>query len=459
MCYEYGKIKTVSREQSGLETMKNLSKVGRFCLALMIALVLSISDQRFALANAKYSSIVTDAYTGKVLLERNADKRLYPASLTKMMTLYLAFEAVEQGKFSMNSRLKVSRAASNEPPSKLGLRRGGFILMRDAIQACATKSANDAATVLAEALGGSKAEFARIMTRKARQMGMRNTRFKNPHGLTQAGQYSTARDMAILGQRLFADFPQYYDMFKRKRFKYGKRNHRATNKLLGTYKGADGIKTGYTRASGYNLVASAERNGQRLIGVVFGGKSGASRNRHMKAILDEGFKKLPKLPPKPVYVTSAPPKVSPLPRNKPGTVEASPVIASVLPVIQSVPRAPSAIVAMKTANDPWTVANGLRALQNIIAPKENVKVEVAGEWSVQIGAFRKLSQAEKILEKAKALKSPQLLRAAPIVTRRQARGRPIYRARFTGLARGQAENACRSLSRRGIACFAVKTSG
>ena len=429
-----------------------------FAMLIVLGLAVALPTDR-ASANSKYASIVVDAHTGQVLRQRNADKRLYPASLTKMMTLYLAFEAIDRGTFTMDSQLIVSRNAANEPASKLGLKRGSTISMRDALQACATKSANDAATVLAEAMGTSKAGFAKMMTVKARQLGMRNTQFKNPHGLTAKGQYSTARDMAILGRRIFSDFPARYGMFERKRFKYGGRSYRATNKLLGKYAGADGIKTGYTRASGFNLVASAERDGRRVIGVVFGGKSSASRNRHMRSILDEGFAKLPKRTFVPVYAGTL--EATPLPRGKPSKV-VTPVpvaVAAAVPVLDATSQ-PAAVVAMRTQSDPWVVANGLRALQRIIAPPvEAADLTPQGEWAVQIGAYRKLEQAEGILERAKALRSPQLMRAAPVVTKRVSNGRPIYRARFLGLGKGQAENACRSLSRRGIACFAIKSNG
>jgi len=427
----------------------------RLCAALFMAVLVLGMVPGSAVANSKYASIVIDADTGQVLRQRNADKRLYPASLTKMMTLYLAFEALERGEFTLDSRLKVSQNAANEPASKLGLRRGSTISMRDALQSCATKSANDAATVIAEALGGSKANFAKLMTAKALQLGMKNTRFKNPHGLTARGQLSTARDMSILGRRIFEDFPDHYSMFSRKRFKYGGRNYRATNKLLGKYDGADGIKTGYTRASGFNLVASAEQDGRRVIGVVFGGRSSASRNRHMREILDEGFAKLPARAT--VMAYSGALEETPMPRAKPSRRD-DPAIAE--PLVASLPTtAPKAITAMRTQTDPWAVANGLLALQRMIVPQPESETRAMGEWAVQVGAYRNLDQAEQILEKAKAMRSPQLSRAEPVVSRRDSGGRPIYRARFYGLAKGQAENACRSLSRRGIACFALKSSG
>ncbi len=439
--------------------MAMVSRVMRLLQVLFIAVFAFGFAATDGVANSKYASIVIDADTGQVLRQRNADKRLYPASLTKMMTLYLAFEAIEQGRFNLESPLSVSRVAAAEPASKLGLRRGSTISMGDALQSCATKSANDAATVIAEAIGGSKAGFAKLMTAKAKQLGMRKTRFKNPHGLTAKGQLSTARDMAILGRRLFEDFPNHYSMFARKRFKYGGRNYRATNKLLGKYAGADGIKTGYTRASGYNLVASAEQDGRRVIGVVFGGKSSASRNRHMKKILDEGFSQLPKR--SVIMAYDGPLASAPLPRQKPvldAAPDTSEPMMAALAAIPPVSSAPTAIKAMRTNSDPWTVANGLLALQRMIVPEPQVESKPMGEWAVQIGAYRNLRQAKDILEKAKALRSPQLSRAAPVVSRRNAGGRPIYRARFNGLAKGQAENACRSLSRRGIACFTVKSS-
>ncbi len=436
--------------------MTSLFRITRLMVLMAVMLCVATVATPSAYANSKYASFVVDAHSGKVLRARNADKRLYPASLTKMMTLYMAFEAIEAGRFTLDSPLKVSRNASREPASKLGLKAGQTITMRDAIQSCATKSANDAATVIAEAIGGSESEFARMMTRKARSLGMKNTQFKNAHGLTKSGQYSTARDMANLGQRIFSEFPQYYPMFKRKSVRYKGRKLRATNKLLSSYRGADGIKTGYTRASGFNLVASAERDGRRVIGVVFGGKSSKRRDRHMRRILDEGFAKLPKRPAMPAPQLIA---VSPLPRPNPRYTSrpADIVVAAAPAPVLPAKSAPRALVAMRSQSDPWVVANGLRALQRIIAPEPRQKAaQASGEWAVQVGAFRKQNQAERMLEKAKALRSPQLVRAEPMISRRVKNGRAMYRARFSGLARGQAENACRSLARRGIACFAIQ---
>ena len=213
-------------------------------------------------ASARYASVVIDTLTGQVLHEVNADTRNYPASLTKMMTLYLTFEALESGRWTLNTRLKVSRRASRMPASRLGLRRGERIRVEDAILALVTKSANDVAVVVAEALGRSETKFARLMNRKAQALGMSRTSFRNASGLPNRRQLSTARDMATLALALIEDFPDYYQYFSTADFKYRGRRHENHNALLAHYEGTDGIKTGYTRASGYNLVASSVRDGR-----------------------------------------------------------------------------------------------------------------------------------------------------------------------------------------------------
>lgn len=247
-----------------------------------------------ALAAAPYAAMVMDARTGEVLHSRNADTKLHPASLTKMMTLYVAFQAVEKGEISLDTRVRISRHAASQPPSKLGLRAGSRIQLRYLIRAAAVKSANDAATAIAEAISGTEAKFAQRMTRTARAMGMKRTTFKNAHGLTQTGHVSTARDMTILGRHVLYDYPQYYNLFSRRTTDAGLRSVRNTNRrLLESYRGADGIKTGYTRAAGFNLVASAERGSERVIATVFGGSSGAARNARVAELLNMGFRRAP----------------------------------------------------------------------------------------------------------------------------------------------------------------------
>ena len=227
-------------------------------------------------AVAKYASIVIDADTGAVLHEVNADTRNYPASLTKIMTLYMVFEALGDSRLKLDDKLQFSVRATRQPPSKLGLGPADTITVENAILALVTKSANDVAVVIAEALGVTEKRFARLMTNKALALGMSRTSFRNASGLPNKGQLSSARDMSILAQAMLRDFPELYGYFSTRRFTYRGATYRNHNKLLGKYDGMDGIKTGYIRASGYNLVASVEREGRRLIAVVFGGESGAS---------------------------------------------------------------------------------------------------------------------------------------------------------------------------------------
>lgn len=243
---------------------------------------------------APYAAIVMDARTGEVLYSNNAETRLHPASLTKMLTLYIAFEAVERGEISLDTMVKISKHAAAEPPSKLGLKPGQRIQLRYLIRAAAVKSANDAATAIGEAISGSEEAFAKRMNRTAKALGMKSSTFKNANGLTAPGHLSTARDMNVLGRHLFYDFPQYYNIFSRRSTDAGVATVNNTNRrFLDSYKGADGIKTGYTNPAGFNLTASAERNGVRLIATVFGGKSTAHRNAKMAELLDLGFGEAP----------------------------------------------------------------------------------------------------------------------------------------------------------------------
>jgi D-alanyl-D-alanine carboxypeptidase len=244
---------------------------------------------------APYAAIVIDARTGEILYSENAEARLHPASLTKMMTLYIAFEEIQRGNISLDTMVTVSKHAAAQPPSRLGLRAGQKISLRNLIRAAAIKSANDAAAAIGDAISGNEADFARRMTRTAKALGMKNTTFKNAHGLTAQGHLSTAMDMTILGRHLFYDFPQYYNLFSRRSVDAGLATVNNTNRrFLDAYEGADGIKTGYTVAAGFNLTASAERGGKRLIATVFGGKSTADRNAKMMKLLDVGFGKAPR---------------------------------------------------------------------------------------------------------------------------------------------------------------------
>lgn len=267
--------------------MKSLKLSYQFFI--FIGLVAFLSFGSPAHANSKYSSVVIEADTGLVLHQRHADKVLHPASLTKMMTLVLTFEALDAGKIRLKDRIRISKHAASMVPSKLDLPVGSRIRVEDAIYALVTKSANDVAVALAEHLGRTESNFAKRMTNRARSIGMKNTTFRNASGLHHKRQVSTARDMAKLAQYILKRYPHYYSYFSTKQFTYRGKTYRNHNRLLGSYSGMDGFKTGYISASGFNLVASAKRNGQRIIGVVYGGRSSKTRNAHMRKLLDRGF--------------------------------------------------------------------------------------------------------------------------------------------------------------------------
>jgi D-alanyl-D-alanine carboxypeptidase len=237
--------------------------------------------------DARYASLVIDAESGETLHAINADAQRYPASLTKMMTLYILFEELERGRFSLTSPLIVSTNAARQPPSKLGVRAGSTISVEDAILGLAVKSGNDVAVAVAENVSGSEAAFVGRMNSTASALGMRRTTFRNPNGLPDPAQTTTARDMAVLARALQTHFASRYPVFSTQAFAYAGKRYESTNELLGEVPGVDGIKTGYTRASGFCLAASVRRDGRRLIVIVMGAPSNAARNAHVTALIDE----------------------------------------------------------------------------------------------------------------------------------------------------------------------------
>ena len=258
-------------------------------ITALLAFSFVVGLTTFASANPKYAAIVIDGNTGKVLHSYKPDAARFPASLTKIMTLYILFDYLKKGRLTTNTKFYVTPYAASRPPSKLGLKAGSHIKIKNIIGALVTKSANDVATTVAENIAGSEAKFARMMTKKARSLGMYSTTFKNASGLPHRLQKTTARDMAKLSMRMMNDFPRYAKSFKTRKFKYGRRSYRNHNGLLYSYKGTEGIKTGYTRASGFNLTSSVKRGKKHLIAVVMGGKSSRSRNAEMRRLLNTNF--------------------------------------------------------------------------------------------------------------------------------------------------------------------------
>lgn len=258
-----------------------------FTLSGLILLLIVSSS-----ASARYSAIVIDSDTGEVIHETEAAQKWYPASLTKVMTLYMTFAALEAGKLHLDDQLTVSHHAAIQPKSHLGLRKGQKITVEHAIMAVATRSANDAAVALAERLGGNESHFGHLMTQQAHHMGMHSSSFVNASGLPDENQISSARDLAILSSALIKNYPEYYRIFSSTEFHYKGQVLPNTNRILKTYPDADGLKTGFTCGSGYNLIASAKRNGHRLVGVLLGAHSSGERFEQMGNLLDVGFEKI-----------------------------------------------------------------------------------------------------------------------------------------------------------------------
>lgn len=457
----------------GAKRRTRCTRPGSIVLGLALSLCVLVASQVFAAerAEARYASIVIDAETGEVLRSRNADTRRYPASLTKVMTLYLLFEALDNGRLTLDSKLSVSKRAARQPPSKLGVRAGSTIKVADAIQALVVKSANDVAVVVAEALGGTEKKFGKKMTDKARALGMSRTTFRNASGLPNRAQQSTARDMARLARALMRDFPHRYHYFDDKRFRYRGREHRSPNRLLGNYRGMDGIKTGYIRASGFNLVASAERDGRRIIAVVFGGKTSRSRNIHMANLLDLGFTRLAErrpardrtrfavLPrPKPGSVWAAP-----VPRAKPGTIQlaAAPVSKPAAEAEGAAEPAPPPIevVRAKPLPHPPPAKPGTthRAQASVYEFPDAVVTGVTSErpWGIQVGAYASVTAAEIAMRRASA-RAPMLNDASSILAPSRTGRDTLYRARFLGLHKNDADRACKTLRAGSMPCAVIR---
>jgi D-alanyl-D-alanine carboxypeptidase len=362
-------------------------------------------------AHARYASYVMDVDTGKVLHSVNADTRNYPASLTKMMTLYLVFEALRDGDLALDQPLRVSRRAAGQAPSRLGLRPGQSITVEQAVLALVTKSANDVATVIGEALAGTERKFALKMTAKARRLGMNRTTFRNASGLPNRGQLSTARDMATLAKALLEDFPGYYEYFSTRSFTYNGRTYRNHNKLLKSYEGTDGVKTGYIRASGFNLVASVERGGHRLIGVVLGGRTPRQRNHHMIRLLDKAFAKI-------------------------GVTEVADRSGDEDDVDDETEVAEAATAATEAQGD--------------ASPPRY--------WAVQVGAYYRAAQARSRAKEAYGA-APRHLDAGRVTVEPLRKKRhTLYRARIVDLGKREAYAACRQLRARKFQCMVLRTS-
>lgn len=414
---------------------------------LLLATFLSFTFTFSANANAKYAGIVVDAKTGRTLYKYKADSKRYPASLTKMMTLYLTFEALERGKVKKSTRIRVSKNAAAEQPSKLGLRAGQTITVEQAIYALVTKSANDVATALGEYLGGSETNFGKLMTKKARSLKMASTTFRNAHGLPNSRQVTTARDMARLGIALREHYPRYYKYFSTTSFKFGKANYGNHNRLLGRVKGVDGIKTGYTRASGFNLVSSVKANGRSIVAVVMGGKSGASRNAQMQKLISQYLRKAS--------------------RSGKGGFYAKTRLKGLVPSVKTASVAPKNVpvpVITKNNSKPVVVASAIPTTKLAPVPVANPGVDniktastnAPKGWSVQVGAAQSQNDALGLLANIKQKGGNTLSGTKSYTMAFVKDGQQYYRARFGGFnGQDHAVSTCKSLMKKGISCWAA----
>jgi len=384
-----------------------------------------------------------------------------------MMTLYLTFEALENGQLKLDQRVRVSRKAARQPASKLYLKAGQRVTIRSLIRAAAIKSANDAAMVLAETIGGSEKAFARLMTARARTLGMKNTAFRNPHGLTARGHYSTARDMAILARHIYFDFPDYYNVFGRKTERAAGKRIYSTNRLLRSYRGAEGMKTGYTSAAGYNLVATARRGSKRIIAVVMGGKSSRWRNQQVAKLLDMGFARAD------TRVAIVRPGAArlqlasaPIPPRRPqapvtglaalGNVIVSPAAAETSAFSGRAPLYGVAPYSRASAHggDRKVAVSATQLLAQ--AAKRGLAVPPPRPvWSVQIGAFDNRDLAVASLTSVTLSNIDWLTGASSQIDEIAGRSGKLYRVTFEGLAPHDAQAACNTLKENGRDCIAL----
>ena len=393
--------------------------------------------------SGKAAYLIVDATSGREISSDQADELRHPASLTKLMTIYLTFSALDSGRLSLGDSLPVSLAALNAPPTKMGLPPGGSVNVRDATMALVTRSANDAAVVLAEALGGDEPSFARMMTQKARQLGMSSTVFRNASGLPNREQVTTARDLARLANALLRDFPHYYAVFSIQSYTYRGRPLDNHNRMLGNYEGADGLKTGYTAASGFNLVMSAMRDNRRLIGVVMGGQSASGRDRQMADLMDRGFLSAQSMGISPWTSIRKPPSARyNAAQFVPGA--AIPETTRTVGVAKVEPPSPPAAAPQAAA-------------ARVAGPAVPAPIEpetlTAGSWVIQVGSFAEPQSAQLALERASsALPNTMRSTAAATIDEVQMANKVFHRARLTNLSQEQAIDGCKRLEKQKIYC-------
>jgi len=401
--------------------MRLVLKFQQISLLVVFSLLVLFSAQLAYAAKGvpgKDAAYVVDANTGKVLYSRSSTRYRYPASLTKVMTIYLMLQEIEAGRMNLNTRIRMTKRGAAQQPSKLAMKIGDTISASDAIKALVVKSANDVAVAVAEHISGTEWKFTQRMTRTAHSLGMKATTFRNANGLPDSQQRTTAKDMVTLGRAMYRDYPQYIKYFRTQTFTYKGRTYKNFNKLVGTISGVDGIKTGYIRASGYNLLSSKRVGNKHVIAVVMGGKTGTTRNTEMVRLLDYGIKKaksVTKKPqPKPQNLLLSYAAV-PQPKPKTITPSSSVKVASVTPITKTEP-----------------------------------------EWSIQIGAVKSKVEAGKMLSEVRNKMGSALSAAKDVTPSVNKSGTTLYRARFAGLSEKLAKEICENMKKKEISCYAIK---
>ncbi len=462
----------------------------------------------------RYAALIMNAKTGEIYHSRASETKRYPASLTKMMTLYLLFEALEQKKVSLSTKFKVSDYASVQPQTNISLTTQDSIPVETAIKALVVRSANDVAVVVAENLGGSVPNFGKRMTEKARQLGMRNTVFRNPHGLPDSGQYTTARDMAKLGIALKRDFPRYYQYFSTRQFSWKGVTYYTHNRVMLRYSGTDGIKTGFINASGFNVVTSTERGGRPLIGVVMGGTTGNWRDDRMIQLLDAAYATIAKRgnasgrvvasnlpsvngrqitvdrpaaapqviavqvtpvaadrgviaqaapavaaspvriiePVQSTAIVSAPPAVvRPMPVTVPAVITPPPQVVAQPTIVERPPAGVVSMAAPRAVPAPNTLDAQLAAMQSRQQVREDSGM--GDMWGIQVGAFSSRPLAERAALQAYQLAQRSLQGSRITVLGSGSAGAEVHRARLENITQNQAKKACEMLISNNSPCF------
>ena len=439
--------------------------------------------------NPPYAAMVVDAKTGKTLHAVNEDALRHPASITKVMTLYMLFEQMERGKFALDSELTISAHAAAQAPSKLGIRPGQTITVEDAIKAIVTKSANDVACAIGENIAGSEERFAEMMTAKARSLGMSRTHYANASGLPDPEQLTTAHDLTILARAIQDRFPRYYRYFQTRSFAFRGRVIGNHNRLLGNVEGVDGIKTGYTRDSGFNLMTAAKSEGHQIVAIVLGGRSGASRDQIManlvRSNLPRAYAGVRTAPPvievagaRPAVVADAvsrtrtqvasaeeddvettsstgePLDISPARTTTPGSSHRS--------GLQALPKAAQAYA--EQAAQPSFPGSGKISARVGSNERDEPPKPLTGPkltptaWVIQLGAMDDEEKARSMLSQARAKVGGSLSKAAPYTVKVEHGGATLYRARFSGFSEQEtAQDACSALKRSGFSCFATRS--